>query len=183
MLLSKNNIAKGLYTIHEPIYHETYFRYPLNSLSSIFYLLPVLYIDLEESYLNMYGALVLILLGPISLFWWALSWDSIKYWDTNFILVTQLWLISVLLDYGYLNIFSLILINLENDNIIRRFIFIFSFILMYYNTSVISNILYLSSCIVKFSDSIYDFPYGTCFFHILSGLAITVYFQNQKIEF
>lgn len=174
---NENDIGKTIYISKEPIYHEKYLRYPLNALSSYFYLLPIYFIDNKYKYINLYGCLILFLLSNISFFGWALSLESIKYWHTNFILITLLWILTVIIDYPELNIVSIFLINIDKDNIVLLYLLLFSTLILMFNPNIIATYLYLLSVFINFMDTFYGYSYGTAIFHLVSSFSIIYYFM------
>lgn len=173
---------KNVYKSHEPIYNEKYLRYPLNSFSSYAYLLPIYFINDYSNLNHIYGITVLFCMANISFLWWALSWKSIKTWDTDFILVTLTWLISVIWNNYKVNILSIFMLTITNDNIFKFFLYLLASIVVFSNYNVLSNILFISSVLIKFSDTFYGFKYGTAIFHLMSGSTIAYYFYSLELE-
>ena len=168
----------GVYKSHEPVFHDKYLRYPWNTFTSLFYLLPILYIPVDDDFKNYYGRYILFTLTPVSFFWWAWSPKYLKYVDNTLVMGTQIWLISYLLNYDKLNYFTVQLFWLRNDMMIRVVNIILSGSLLYYNTHFNSRYLFLLALLAKISDFKFKNMYGTALFHFLSSMAITSYFYH-----
>lgn len=170
----------GVYKSYEPIYHTKIMRHPWNSLTSLFYLVPLIYIPYDNNFCNYYGRLLLSTLTPVSVFWWALSWKSLKYIDNTLVMATEIWLLSYLLECDYLNIISLFLYTIRNDMNIKCINSVLSISLLVINTHFISRYLFFMALVAKFSDYRFYNPLGTGLFHMFSAGAITSYFNNLQ---
>ena len=174
---TENYLCGGVFKSHEPVFHPTVFRHPLNALSSIFYWLPLYYIPYDY----VLGISILSCLAPISFIWWSTSSSQIKYIDNGLVLSTKFWLLSVLLDRPYICLSIPFCFTLKNDKLIKIIAFLGSIALLYYNTHHMSRYLFALSLIGKLADSVRMNRFGTCFFHIFSGLAIYIYFRDLAL--
>jgi hypothetical protein len=174
---NKNNREKceGAFKSHEPIYDPIYLRYPYNSISSLSYLWPMYLLTGNLSYLNVLGIMILSNLSIISALWWAHSLKQIKYWDNVLVIFTLVWMLSVIIDQVWLNLFSLPILSLDNDSTFRYLSVIFSVLLLYCNSNYQVSLIFILALLSKLSDSIGGMRYGTALFHCLTSLCITYY--------
>ena len=177
-LNQKHSLANGVFNSHEPIFHATFLRHPLNASSSIFYWLPLYYIPSDNSL----GIMILTCLAPISFLWWSTSSSYLKYIDNGLVLSTKIWLISVLIDKSTICYLIPFIFLIKNDKLIRAIAFLGSCTLLYFNTHNLSRVLFSISLISKLADSVKIYRYGTCFFHIFSGLAIYSFFRDLDVN-
>ena len=163
-----NNIQSSLYKSHEKIFHEKHFRYPMNSLSSLFYLLLLIYC----SKINNYGIFLLVGLTISSTIWWAKSTEIPHYFDLLFLFGTQLWIFSNIIKNECINYFFLIFIFINDNNLKKILIILLTISILLKSNNNYSSTLYLLSILFKLTDTYYGNKYGTSIFHILSSIAI-----------
>ena len=108
------SLSHSLYKSHEMIYHKDYLRYPMNSLSSLFYIIP-----LFNPIITIYGSLLLIGLTVSSTIWWATSTKTSQYFDLLFLSGTQVWILSKSIHNDYLN-FAMVPMVFIRDNTIKN---------------------------------------------------------------
>ena len=162
-------MVKSIFKSNEN-YNSNIINYPYNSLSSIVYLIPILI--LKE---DIYGKLILLSLSISSILWWGKSKKSIRYWDTNSVIGVELWILSILLNNYKLNRLLIGVLCIKNEIIIKYIIVILSIFIIILNSNIIINSIYILSLISKLSDTFYGYKYGTCLFHLLSGVSILIF--------
>ena len=174
-LKNKKEKCDGAFKSHEPIYDPIYLRYPYNSLSSLSYLWPMYLLTGNLSYHNILGIVILSNLAIISALWWAHSLKQIKYWDNVLVILTLVWMLSVIINQVWLNFFSLAFFSLDDDKTFRYLSVIFSLLLLYCNSNFQVSLIFILALLSKLSDSIGGMRYGTAMFHCLTSLCITYY--------
>ena len=180
----KSHITSGVYHSNESVFHPIIMRHPWNSFTSLLYLVPLIFIPNDNQFRNYYGRLLLVTLTPVSFFWWALSLKTIKYIDNTLVMAVQIWLLSYLLDYNYLNIVSPFLLLVKNDYYIQIINGVLSTSLLVTNDHFISRYLFFLALVSKISDYRFYNPLGTGLYHLFSASAITSYFNHlEKIDF
>lgn len=161
------SLSHSLYKSHEMIYHKDYLRYPMNSLSSLFYIIP-----LFNPIITIYGSLLLIGLTVSSTIWWATSTKTSQYFDLLFLSGTQVWILSKSIQNDYLNFAMIPMVFIRDNTIKNLFIVNNSLFLIVSSTNYTSRILFIASLLFKFSDTYGKCPFGTAVFHLLSSLSI-----------
>mgnify|MGYP001311184349 CR=1 FL=1 len=179
--MQNQNSDESIFKSHEKLFNYKYLNYPLNSISSLFYILPIqkIYSHNEYSYNNLYGLLILGLLTISSFFWWASSLKWIQYWDLFAVLSVKIWILSNILDEYKLNIFSLIFIYNPKKSLIKYSAIILTILILYFGRNSNGSKLFTISILGKLSDTYFKYEYGTTIFHILSAIAI---YQNLEIN-
>ncbi len=81
------NNCKSLYKTHEKQYSKE-LMYPMNSLSSLFYLLPMMFIG------DFFGKFILLGMTVSSTLWWAKQTKTSHYFDLLFLSSTLIWSLS-----------------------------------------------------------------------------------------
>ena len=159
--------SKSLYKSHEKIYHNN-FLYPMNSLSSLFYLIPIFFID------DYFGKFILLGLTISSTLWWAKQTKMSHYFDLLFLSSTLIWSLSLITKNNLLNYFLLPIIFIRNKNNLYKNIIIVAFMLalIVSNTNIVARTIFILSLLSKMSDTYCGNKYGTAIFHILSSIAI-----------
>lgn len=175
--LKQNSIS--VFKSNEPIYNENYFRYPLNSLTSLTYCLPIYQILCKEKYLytDIYGLFLLTLLTCASFLWWALSYRWIQVWDLYAVIATKTWILSNILEYPLLNLFPLYFLYYQNNYITKYTAIILTLMILYFGKSSYGNNIFMLSILGKLSDTYGKNEYGTAVFHVLSAISIFQYFS------
>lgn len=159
--------TKSLYKTHEKKYHNK-FLYPMNSLSSLFFIIPIFFIN------DYFGKFILNGLTISSTLWWAKQTKMSHYFDLLFLTSTLIWSLSLITKNKLLNYFILPIIFIRNKNNLYKNIIIVCFILalIVSNTNVLSRTLFILSLVSKISDTYCGNKYGTAIFHILSSISI-----------
>lgn len=159
--------AKSLYKTHEKKFNK-HMIYPMNSLSSLFYLIPFFIV---ESY---FGKFILMGLTISSTLWWAKQTKFSHYFDLLFLASTLIWSLSVITYNNKLNYFIIPMIFLKNKNNFYKniIIVIFMLFLIISETNYKARTIFILSIVSKFSDTYCGNKYGTALFHILSSISI-----------
>ena len=159
--------TKSLYKSHEKKYHNK-FLYPMNSLSSLFYLIPIFFID------DYFGKFVLLGLTISSTLWWAKQTKMSHYFDLLFLSSTLIWSLSFITKNDKLKYFIFPIIFIRNENNFYKNIIIVFFMLalLLSKTNIYARTIFIISILSKISDTYCGNKYGTAIFHILSSIAI-----------
>lgn len=160
------NDSVSLYKSHEKFYREN-FMYPMNSLSSLFYLLPIYYID---DYLAKF---ILLGLSYSSTFWWARQTKFYHYCDLLFLSGILIWSLSNLIKNNMINYILLPFIFIQNNNFKNIIILICFCLILVTSKDIVSKTFLIFGLVSKLSDTYMGNKYGTAIFHVLTSLAIT----------
>ena len=163
----------SLFFSNEPIQNNKLLKQPLNSLSSLFYLIPMYY---TEDY---YGKFILLNLTLWSLLWWGTKNEIINSLDIYSVVSVLTWIISKTYN-PYVNALVLFIPSFDKK-MIKLIIITNSMIILIHNYNIYSKMLYLIACLLKLSDTYYGNKYGTCLFHVLSALSIHFNCLSQAI--
>ena len=159
--------TKSLYKTHEKKFNENLI-YPMNSISSLFYIIPFFTIS------SYFGKFVLFGLTVSSTLWWAKQTKISHYFDLLFLISTLIWSLSVITYNNKLNYFIIPIIFLKNNNnFYKNLIIIFFMIfLLISETNYKARTLFILSIVSKLSDTYCGNKYGTALFHMLSAFSI-----------
>lgn len=159
--------TKSLYKTHEKIYHSE-FLYPMNSLSSLFYLIPIFFIH------DYFGKFILLGLTISSTLWWAKQTKMSHYFDLLFLSSTLIWSLAFITKNNLFNYFIIPIIFIQNKNNFYKNIIIVCVMLalLVSNTNTLSRTIFILSLVSKISDTYLGNEYGTAIFHILSSISI-----------
>ena len=159
--------CKSLYKSHEKQYSKD-LMFPMNSLSSLFYLLPMMFIS------DLFGKFILFGMAVSSTLWWAKQTKTSHYFDLLFLSSTLIWSLSYITKIHSLNyfIFPTILIRNKNNNCKNIIIVSSVSLLLLSNANYISKSIFVFSIVSKISDTFCGNQYGTAIFHILSSISI-----------
>ena len=177
MKKQKNN---SVFKSNEPIYNEKYFRYPLNSISSLSYCAPIYQIYWKDVYLytDIYGLFLLTLLTCASLLWWALSYRWIQILDLYAVIATKTWMLSNILQQPIINLCPLYFLFNQNNITTKYTAMILTTLILYFGRYSYGNNIFMLSIVSKLSDTYCGNRYGTAVFHILSAISIYMFFEN-----
>lgn len=175
--LKKNSIS--VFKSNEPIYNEKYFRFPLNSITSLTYCLPIYQIWCKEKYLytDIYGLYILSVLTCSSFLWWALSYRWIQILDLYAVIATKTWMLSNITQQPIINLFPLYFLFNQNNNTTRYTAIMLTTLILYFGRSSYGNNIFMLSILGKLSDTYGKNEYGTAVFHVLSAISIFQYFS------
>ena len=159
--------TKSLYKTHEKIYHNE-LLYPMNSLSSLFYLIPIFFID------DYFGKFILLGLTISSTLWWAKQTKMSHYFDLLFLSSTLIWSLSFITKNNLFNYFIIPIIFIRNKNNFYKNIIIVCVMLalLVSNANIVARTIFILSLLGKISDTYCGNKYGTAIFHFLSSIAI-----------
>lgn len=159
--------CKSLYKTHEKKFNEK-ILYPMNSLSSLFYLIPLMFIS------DFFGKFILFGMAVSSTLWWAKQTKTSHYFDLLFLSSTLIWSLSYITKINSLNYFIVPIIFIRNKNNDYKNIIIVSSVslLLLSNANYISKSIFVFSIVSKISDTFCGNQYGTAIFHILSSISI-----------
>ena len=160
------NKSISIYKSCEPQHNNKYMKRPFNSLSSLFYFLPLLYSD------NYYEMIILLGLTTSSLCWWALDNNLSHYFDIYFLMLTQIWCLSKILNLYLINILCIPLLFIKDVQVKKKIVTINGIFLFITINNYISRFIYGVGCLCKLSDTFLENRYGTALFHILTSLSI-----------
>ena len=156
--------CKSLYKTHEKQFNEK-ILYPMNSLSSLFYLIPIMFIS------DLFGKFILFGMVVSSTLWWAKQTKTSHYFDLLFLSSTLIWSLSYITQINSLNYFIVPIIFIRN-NTYKNIVIVSSVSLILINTNYISKCIFFLSVVSKISDTFFGNQYGTAIFHILSSISI-----------
>ena len=97
---------KSLYKTHEKKYNDK-IMYPMNSLSSLFYLIPLF------TTTKYFGKFILLGLSVSSTLWWAKQTKITHYFDLLFLSSTLIWSLSCIKENNLINCFILPIIFIK----------------------------------------------------------------------
>lgn len=171
-------MEKSVFKSHE-LYYNEYINYPFNSLTSLFFLLPIFKTTNNIEIINY------IILTFSSLCWWGTSKIQFKYCDLLFVTNTLFLILNKILNlniYLTLSIYCMfILLSLfKYDRILKITIVIIIFlILTTMSQYIFSRSLFIFSLLFKISDTYCGFKYGTALFHVFSAISIFLFLLSK----
>jgi hypothetical protein len=160
------NESISLYKSHEKFYRKN-FMYPMNSLSSLFYLIPIYYID---DYLAKF---ILLGLSYSSIFWWAKQTKIYHYFDLLFLCSILIWSLSNMTKNYIINYTLVPLLLIQNNNFKNIIILICFCLILVTSKDIVPKTFLIFGLTSKLSDTYMGNKYGTAIFHILTSFALT----------
>ena len=164
---------KSIFKSHEPYYNK-FINYPFNSLSSLFFLIPILKTTNKLEIMNY------IFLTTSSLLWWGNSNVKFKYVDLFFVSTTLFSILNKILNLSvYISAIIycifIILYLFKFDKVIKLVITLTIFLILTMSKDLISRTFFIGSLLFKISDTYCGFKYGTALFHIFSAVSIFLF--------
>ena len=175
MIFVKYKIVESLYKTHEKPSNNEFMLYPMNSLSSIFYLLPVIKTN-PDFYI---GQISLFGLSFASMLWWAQQTERSHYLDLFFLSSTLISTFSFITGTNSIVYVLPLLCFLKDKAMYNKIIVIFMLSLSFCSVGMYIKTMYLLAMIFKISDTYWGNPYGTALFHIFSSLSLLELVQSK----
>ena len=168
-------MTESLYKTHEIRANNNFMLYPMNSLSSMFYLFPAVQIA-AYSYT---GVIILTGLTVASTLWWGKQTETMHHLDLFFLSSTLIWALSFI-NYHYELLYITPFLLLQKNKLVYNKIIVISMILlMLSNISNYIRSLYILAVTAKISDTYLGNPYGTALFHVISSITLVKLIQSK----
>lgn len=201
--ISSNYYCKNKISSSEFRYENNLVKYKINTYSSTFFLFIGNYLFIRSNYVSnklstINAGYFMIIIGILSILWWSSTLTIIRKLDHIFMETHSVYLslsFITLINNNYVKIINILIIlfillrfytlnqNAKIGNVLLfKKIMIFSLCLYFKNVGnvlllSISNLFILLSFIMKVTDNVFNFKWGTGLFHIFAPLGLLLSYE------